>query len=202
MAAKYQFFKNPPSKEQAAGEGAILHPRIVESDVIRFEKLCERIASRSTFSAGEVMGIMALFKEELVNALSDGDQVEVEGIGSFSTVIRCAPIRNPKEIRAESIHFSRVIFKACKEMRKEMSVMRFERAPGYQAQETYTTDQRQGRILWYLQNNPGIQSSTCMRLNGCSRYVAQADLKAMMQSAKIRRLGGPKVAVYVLPDKE
>lgn len=200
MTAKYQFYKNPRLKEQEGEEGAVLHARIVEGRTVRFDKLCDRIAGRSSFNVGEVMGIMNLFKEEMIRSLMEGDKVEVAGIGCFSATAQCPPIQNAKEIRAESIHFSKVVFRAAKELKKELSVMRFERAADYRKADPYTAQERRERILCFLQNKREMRSSECMGLNRCSRYVAQMDLKYLYDNKLVSRLGGPKVAVYVLPD--
>ena len=193
MPAKYLFYKNPHSPHQTEEEEGVLHARIVEGQVLRFEKLCEKIADRSTFNEGEVKGLMTCFKEELILALKEGNPVEIDGIGLFS---------NPKEIRAESIHFSKVVFRACKELKKEMNSMTFERATDYRRKDAYTPEQRQERILRYLSNHREVSSSDCMGVNVCSRYLAQGDLKRLREQGRIVRLGGPKVAVYVLPEKE
>lgn len=202
MSAKYQFFKNPRSTEQASDGKAPLHARIVGGKTVRFEKLCERIATRSTFKTGEVMGIMSLFREELISALLDGDKLELKGVGTFQATAQCPPIDNPKEIRAESIHFSRILFNASKELKRELSIMRFERASDYRKPDVYTEEERQMRILQYLQSHTCIKSSACMGLNQCSRYVAQNDLKGLYDEGCLSRLGGPRVAVYVLPEQK
>ena len=193
MPAKYLFYKNPHSPHQTEEEEGVLHARIVEGQVLRFDKLCEKIADRSTFNEGEVKGLMTCFKEELILALKEGNPVEIDGIGLFSVTAKCPPIRNPQEIRAESIHFSKVVFRACKELKKEMSSMTFERATDYRRKDAYTPEQRQERILRYLSNHREVSSSDCMGVNVWSRYLEQG---------RIVRLGGPKVAVYVLPEKE
>lgn len=202
MPAKYQFFKNPQAPNQKEEEEGILHARVVEGQTLRFDKLCDRIADRSTFKSGEVQGIMTLFKEELIRSLKEGDPVEIDGIGTFSATATCAPVHDPKEIRAESIHFSRIVFRACKELRQEMSLMRFEKASGFRKPDVYTPEQRRSRILRYLEKNPEISSSWCMGLNQCSRYIAQIDLKTLKEEGVLTRIGGPKVAVYVLSDKK
>lgn len=201
MPAKYQFFKNPQSPQQKEEDEGVLHARIVEGQTLRFEKLCELIADRSTFKVGEVQGVMTLFKEELIRSLKEGDPVEIEGVGTFYATATCAPIHDPKEIRAESIHFSRIVFRACKELKREMSLMRFERAADYRKPNVYSPEQRRLRILRYLEKNREISSAWCMGLNQCSRYVAQADLKFLKEEGALVCLGGPRVAVYVLPDK-
>ena len=202
MAAKYQFFKNPPSSLVETGAKPVLHVRIVDRDVLSFKDLCRRIAGRSTFNAGEVEGIMSLFKEEMVGALSDGDRVELEDIGIFEATASCPPVSNAKDIRAESIRFSRVVFRAAKSLRRRMNLMKFERASGFRKQDAFPEEERLARILRYPRRNGEIRSSTCMGLNACSRYQAQADLNRLKAGGNILRLGGPKVAVYVLANKE
>lgn len=202
MSARYLFFRNPHAPSQDEGEEGVLHARVVQGQVLRFDDLCERIAGRSTFTSGEVKGLMTLFQEELVSSLKNGDPVEVDGIGSFYVTAKCPPIHDSNEIRAESIHFSRVVFRACKELKREMSTMRFERASDFRKPNAYTAEQRQQRILRFLVTNREISSSRCMGLNHCSRYLAQGDLKELRKQGQVIRLGGPKVAIYVLPDKE
>lgn len=80
--------------------------------------------------------------------------------------------------------------------------MTFERATDYRRKDAYTPEQRQERILRYLSNHREVSSSDCMGVNVCSRYLAQGDLKRLREQGRIVRLGGPKVAVYVLPEKE
>lgn len=200
MPAKYLFYKNPHAPAQGEDDG-VLHARVVDGEVLRFDQLCEIIASRSTFNRGEVKGIMILFKEELARALKEGDSVELDGVGTFSVTAKCPPVHSPKEIRAESIRFSKVVFRACKELKKEMDTMSFERATDYRKKVPYTAGQRQERILAYLSDQGGLSSSDCMRLNACSRYIAQLDLKALREAGRIIRLGGPRVALYVLAEK-
>lgn len=203
MAAMYQFFENPPSdKTEEKGEEAVLHARLVNCKTVDSKELCERISVRSTFQEGEVAGIMSLFRSELLSALKNGDKVELEGVGTFAATLKCPPVHHPKEIRAESIHFSRVVFTASKELRRDMSLMKVERAADKWKKGEYTPEQRRKRILSYLQNHTGIQSSDCMGLNGCTRYMAQADLKYLSDKGLIDCFGGRKVAVYVLSAKK
>ena len=80
--------------------------------------------------------------------------------------------------------------------------MHFERATDYRKKVAYTPGRRQERILRYLSNHREVTSSDCMGVNVCSRYIAQQDLKLLREEGRIVRLGGPKVAVYVLAEKK
>lgn len=198
MSAKYQFFKTP-RQENKPEEKAALHARIVESSTIRMDDLCKRVSARTTFQQGEVRGIAVTLIEEMINAMKDGNKVEIDGLGVFYPTLSSPPVTDPKKIRAESIHFSRVVFRGCQQLRKSMQSMQVERSvySSHKATDCPGETRRQ-RILDYLQREGQVQSSDCMRINHCSRYMAQHDLKALHESALIVRIGGPKVAMYIL----
>lgn len=198
MSAKYQFFKTP-RQENKQEEKAALHARVVESSTVRMDDLCNRVSMRTTFQQGEVRGIAVTLIEEMINAMKDGDKVEIDGLGMFYPTLTCPPVTDPKEIRAESIHFSRVVFRGCQQLRKSMKSMQVERSVYSSRKATDCPDEtRRQQILDYLQKEGQVQSSDCMRLNHCSRYMAQHDLKALKDEGLILRIGGPKVAMYIL----
>lgn len=198
MTAKYQFFKTP-RQENKPGEQAALHARIVESSTVRMDDLCERVSMRTTFQEGEVRGIAVTLIEEMVNAMKNGDKVEIDGLGTFYPTLSCPPVSDPKEIRAESIHFSRVVFRGCQQLRKSMRTMHVERSAYSSRKATDCPGEtRRQRILDYLEKEGQVQSSDCMRVNHCSRYMAQHDLKALYEEGRILRIGGPKVAMYIM----
>lgn len=201
MSAKYQFFKTPrPGSKE--GEEVTLHARIVNGSVVHLDQLCARVARRSTFQEGEVRGVLSVLIDEMIQAMKDGDKVEIDGFGSFYPTLSCPPIADPKEIRAESIHFSRVAFRGSDRLRQAMKGMPIERSPYSSRKATdCPAELRRQKILALLEQQKEIQSSDCMRVNHCSRYMAQSDLKALFVAGNICRLGGPKVAVYVLADK-
>ena len=199
MTAKYQFFKTP-RMENKPGEQVPLHARIVGSSTVRTEDLCDRVSVRTTFQQGEVRGIVVTLVEEMVRAMKDGDKIEIDGLGVFYPTLSCPPVADPKDIRAESIHFSRVVFRGSQQLRKSMRTMAVERSPYSSRKATDCPGElRRQRILDYLHEEGQVQSSDCMRLNYCSRYMAQLDLKVLRDEGCIIRMGGPKVAMYVLP---
>lgn len=201
MTARYQFFKTPHSLLNGDKEPS-LHARVVESRVVTLDDLCRKITGDSSFTPGDVKGVMTMFAEELSRTLANGDTLEIEGVGSFGVSLHCPPVQNPKEIRAESIQFSRVVFKASQQLKDRLQSMSFVRASNFRPLDAYSKEERTRRIFAYLERESYITSSYCMGLNRCSRYRAQADLKELCEAGKVDRQGGRMAAVYVLPKNQ
>ena len=61
MCAKYAVYKNPPNRE--TGETASLYAKVVSGGKITTDKLADEIAQRSTFSSGDVKGVVKALSE-------------------------------------------------------------------------------------------------------------------------------------------
>lgn len=137
-------------------------------------------------------GILQLFQDMMVDFLMFGYNVELEGIGTFSVSLKSRPVMEKKEIRAESIHFKDVKFRASKELKdrlKTMPVFRDE----YQASDPayLSAKECEQQVFRYLETHPFILLKNYMSICGCSRSKASLDLRRMVDEGKLRweRLG-------------
>ncbi|MCD7978302.1 MAG: HU family DNA-binding protein [Tannerellaceae bacterium] len=126
MAAKYQLFPHTRSTLRE-GREKNLYPRIVRSRKVNLEEMSEHISASSTFTTSDVIGVWQALKREILEELQDGNRVELDGIGDFYVILKCRDITDPKEIRAESIRFSKVAFSPSKEIHRQLRTMRLER---------------------------------------------------------------------------
>lgn len=196
MTAQYGLFRNPPRK--GGKEDNILHARIIPGRTIRIDRITNDISQCTSFSPGDVKGLLQAFADVLVLYLEDGDDVELEGLGHFSVSLQCPKITNPREVRAEDISFKSVNFRCSKRITERLRRMHVERKPGSSKPCKYSSEERKKKIMQYLEKNTNIMSSDCMGLNECSRYMALKDLKELIAENKIVMQGFRKVAVYVL----
>lgn len=196
MTAQYGLFRNPPRKGEK--EEPVLHARIIPGRTIRIDRITTDISQCTSFSPGDVKGLLQAFADVLVLYLEDGDEVELEGLGHFSVSLQCPKITNPRAVRAEDISFKSVNFRCSKKITERLRVMHVERKPGSSKPGTYNSEERKKRILQFLQEHSNIMSSDCMGLNECSRYMALKDIKELIAEKKIVKQGFRKVAVYVL----
>ncbi len=201
MGARYQLFRNPRSVLKENREEK-LYPRIVRSRIVRLDEMSKRIADCTSFTTSDVKGVWEALRNEIVSELTEGNRVDLEGLGSFFVVLQCREIESPKEIRAESILFSKVAFSPAKKLHRNLRGMELVRAEDYPKRAAYTAGERMERIIGYLHLHPTITSAVCMSLNGCSRDMAQRDLKALYETGRLTRYGGKHVAVYSLKQEE
>lgn len=195
---KYAVHETPNPK----GNGKkTYHVRPVSTRAIKTTQFVNDISEMSSFSSADVKGMLDAFSTILQRYLAEGSTIELEGIGLFSISISCPKdMEDPGKIRANNIHFKKVNFKSSSKLNQELQTMRFVKASEDKQQPAYTVEKRQERILNYIQKEGSIQSSTCMSLNHCSRYVALKDLKELLANGKIKKHGNKASLVY-LPAK-
>lgn len=88
MSAEYALFKNPnPNKDD---EKTMLHARIVGGTVVDTEHIIEELKEASSFSPGDIKGLLQSLADYLVLHLKQGDEVDLEGIGHFSVSLSCS----------------------------------------------------------------------------------------------------------------
>lgn len=199
MCAKYAFYKNPPNRE--TGETGSLYAKVVSGGKITTDQLADEIAGRSTFSSGDVKGVVKALSEMLHYHLSEGETVDIDGIGNFSVTLKTPKdITDPKQIRAESIRFNNVVYRTSPELKHKLKTIPLVRAV-LPKRKDLAEEERLANILSKLKNERLVSSTDCMLFNHCSRYQALKDLKKLNEQGKITWLGRGKQKYYVLKDR-
>ena len=196
MCAKYTFYKNPPNRE--TGETGSLYAKVVSGGKITTDQLAEEIAGRSTFTSGDVKGVIRALSEQLHYHLREGETVDIEGGGNFSVTLNTPKgITDPKQIRAESISFNNVVYRTSPDLKHKLKVMPLVRAVLPKRKEI-AEKERLDNILSKLKKERLVSSTDCMLFNHCSRYQALKDLKKLNEQGKLTWLGRGKQKYYVL----
>ena len=84
-----------------------LHARIVPRGVITTEMLSEEIHDASSLTTGDVEATITMLSKAIIRNLKQGKRIHIKGLGYLEMTLQCPPIKDPKEIRAESISSSR-----------------------------------------------------------------------------------------------
>lgn len=185
MSANYKLVRNlSPNKSD---EQQPLHARFVANGVMRTDELIENAVGRSSLSAADIKAALQLFQDLIVNALTYGDDIELEGIGTFSVALKNRPVMDKKEIRAESVHFRDVTFRSSKKLRDRLKAMHLYRVEEEEKPLGFTAEECEARTLEYLQNRQYISGKTYRSLCLCGKTKAAADLKRMMKEGKLIR---------------
>lgn len=201
MSAHYRLVQNPDREK--SGEKQPLHARFVPMGVKRLDDLVRDARGRSTFSSADIKGALQLFQDLISDALVFGYEIELDGIGTFGLSLKCRPVMNKKEIRAESIHFKDVTFRSSRKLRDRLNgipLVRFEE----KEVEGFTPEECEQRVLGYLSEHTYISGKVYRALCRCGKTKASTDLKRMLQEGKLerRRVGTSLLYKLVQTNKE
>lgn len=194
MTAIYKMEKNPPKKGSV--KKAVLHPRIVPWDTLDAEKLAEEAAKRSTFSVPDMKGAIRMLAVLLAEKLEDGYNVYLDGIGYFSVSLQSRPVTDKKELRSESVHFKNVNFRCCAQLKHELNTMKPERYKEPK-RTVFSPEEKERRLLWYLDRHPYITALTYQGLNSCTLYAARKDLKQFVADGVLVEEGTRRTNIYL-----
>ena len=117
MAAAYDFQRKPNPKGD--GELQPLYPRIVNRGTITTKRLVSDISQASSFTPGDIEGLLAAFEDRISYYLSEGHHVQLGDMGYFSAGLVSRPVEDKKEIHAQSIFFGKVHFRVSPGFRKQ-----------------------------------------------------------------------------------
>lgn len=194
MSATYRLVRNPnPNKD---GKIQPLHARFVPAGTVSLDDIIKDAQSRSSFSPADIKGMLQLFHELLSDYLMFGYQVELEGIGTFGVSLECRPVMDPKEIRAESVHFRTVNYRPAQKLLKRLRAMPVSRS---EKKERRPLPQAEGkeRVFDYLNRSGYITVTDYMHLIGCSRPMANRQLREYIRQGLLIRRGRGPCTFYV-----
>ena len=204
MAARYDFREVPSKKEN--GEEPKLYPHIISSGTIRTRTILEEISEASTFTVGDLEGVLCALTEKISKYLVDGYHVELGKIGYFSASLKAThPVKDKKEIRAQSIYFDNINFRASMWFRRHTKGY-VERAGKYGSRSSsqLSEEEKLFRLERYLNENAFITRSDYTRLTVFQRNRAHQDLHRFVYQGIIEPKGRGSLLVFIKksPSKE
>ncbi|MFA6768382.1 MAG: HU family DNA-binding protein [Parabacteroides sp.] len=183
MSAEYKLVRRPNMGKR--DEKQPLFPRFAPIETMRTEYLINR-AQMTTFSSAEVKGMLEILQDAIVKALESGNNIEIEGIGTFSLTLKERPVMDKKEIRSESITFKDVTFRSSSALRKRLQSLQLTRVDcienaGFREEECET------RTMKYLETHDYITGRDYSILCKCGSTKASIDLRKMKDAGKLTR---------------
>lgn len=164
----------------------VIFPRLKLSGQTTIDDIAESISTASTFTPGEIKGLVQSLTEEIAKAMANGYSVKIEGLGIFTPAIglRKGVERDEDEDglhhNAASLCVNAVRFKADKALITETDkYCELERAPEEfkQSSQAHTEEERLKMAKEYLEKNPFITVDEYCSLTGLLRYAASRELK-------------------------
>ena len=128
MSIYYRLDAQTDNMNPAGSKKQGLFPRIIRKQTIGLDELCKRRAEGTTFNAFELEIAAKMLVDGILNELSDGNNVTIDGLGTFSISAETTrEALQTHDIRAESIRLKKIVFKMSKALSKHP--FQFQRLP-------------------------------------------------------------------------
>ena len=200
MAVEYDLYK---VSDIHSKETDLLKARTVSKGTITTHKLASWIQQISGFNHGQSKGLLMCLTDTILDYLEDGYEVQLGELGYFSILVTGRPVKNKKELRAESVRFKRLLFRPSKKTRDRLKNLTVKRVDKPVAKTSSLPQEKRAEILAdYLEKQPCITRAEYMHITSASRHKAINDLKSFIQEGWLRKYGAGRTVVYLLEKKE
>ena len=200
MAADYDFRRKPD--EKGDGELQPLYPRIVSKGTIDSKRLFREISQASSFTEGDLEGIMVSIQEKVSYYLSEGYHVKLGQIGYFSASLKARPVMDKKEIRSASVSFDNVNFRATKWFRGRSSGTVARAKFGFQESSDLPEETRLARLNAFLTRNLFITRKEYTQITGLLKGKAQRELNLLVEKGILKTRGSGNRIAYLKADNQ
>lgn len=186
MNALYDFFVTPQPKDSHKKR---YHARLVVRETMTLEDVAKIIESRSSLRQSDVKGSFIEFADVFKQELSNGKSIHIEGVGSFRIKAESPEVRSPKEMRAESIHCSGIVFTPSKDLLRELKATTFEKVSKTSRSQELSDIEIDGQLAEYFKDNSYITTSRLCSLCGLRKSTALRRLKERVVEGKLSHPG-------------
>lgn len=199
MAAEYDFQRRPNPKGD--GELQPLYPCIVNKGTITTKRLISDISGMSSFTEGDIAGLMASFEERISFYISEGHHVQFGNFGYFSAGLKARPVMDKKDIHSQTIFFGKVHFRVSPRFRKMCAGFVERVRPGYGIRHSAEISgaERYRRLKVYLETHPFITRKDYCGITGLLKNKALNDLNLLVEKGYLTTLGQGCHKVYLKP---
>ncbi len=183
MAAYQMQESNLPNEEGKP----TFYPRMKLWNQVDLEYLANNINYASTFTPGDITGLVRSLTQEIASQMAQGNSVKVDGLGIFTPSLGLRPGKEREAGEAEnrkrnsmSICINNINFRADKQFIEETGrrciLYRSKQKP-LRSSQRFTPEQRLKLAQKFLKENPYMQVADYCRLTGLLRDSAAKELR-------------------------
>ncbi len=194
MPVKYEFYPNPAAEENPGAPR--YHVRTVTEGTVDTPWLARKIQSRCTASSADVKAVLEALQEVVVEELTEGRRVHIDGLGYLSMTLACPSLEPGRAIRAESVRFKSVAFRAEAGLKEKLAAARFERADRKRHSSSFTAAETDELLARYFAAHATLSRQNFQHLFGCLKTTANRRLKALVKEGKLRNIGLRQFPLY------
>lgn len=180
--------------EGMLSKGERLYPRLVMNNVKDLSVIADQIEKRTSFTKGDVLGVLTELVSVVKHALADGDSVRIDGLGMLRPVLGLVEKGQRREwtdaadrtTTARNVRLKSVNFLSDKQMlsavEREMTLTRIDEREKDEPRKTESTlAERVVMARQYLAENGFMRVADYARLTGLSRSSATVELRRLAE---------------------
>lgn len=179
MAAEYDFQRKPNPKGD--GELQPMYPRIVNKGTITTKRLVSDISQATSFTPGDVRGLLAALEDRISYYLSEWHHVQLAIWGISRRDWRRVPSWIRRKSMQQTIFFGKVHFWVSPGFRKQCAgfVERVRAGYGFRHSADISSTERYRRLRVFLETNPFITRKDYSGITGLLKNKALNDLNLL-----------------------
>ncbi|NDW12532.1 DNA-binding protein [Bacteroides sp. 214] len=200
MAIRYDFYEvNEVGENEQESK---MRARTVSRGTITADKLFKWVAQTNGFSRAETKGVMAAIADGVLYYLSEGYSVELGDLGFLSVSLTSRKVKNSREIRAESIKFNKINFRASARMRKQFLHIETEKVTVKRPKSSnLSRAERAQRLKTFLETRPFATCADYCKITATLKGKAIIDINAFIEEGWLKKYGSGNRVVYLLYQK-
>jgi len=189
----------------------VLYPKLLLYGQRDLEYIADKVAYASTFTRGDIRGLVQAIAEEIAYNMAEGYSVKIEGLGIFTPSLGLRKGKEPEcgeegvpRRNAASICLKDINFKADKELvyetARHCTLQRAQYKKCRRSSQMFAPQERLERAKEYLKKNLMMSVADYCRLTGLLKTAAARELKTWAETpdSGIDYKGRGTHKVYVL----
>lgn len=195
MAIKYELYPITGITQENEKEKRF-YPRVVCHNTRSNEDIAEKLHHRSTYTPGELIGMLESIANIMHEMISNGECVHLDGIGFFQATATC---RKPiKEMNARNlkIELKDVTYRPDAKMKRAMAHATFECSGANTHFDVRSEEEWDNLLEEMFAKEEYITAKDLEMKTNTNRTAVCKRLRHWMDNGKIRNVGTKKIAIY------
>lgn len=203
--AKYEMQQTPDLHKTGK---KVLYPKLVVNTQVQTDELIRKMASGSSFTEGDIKGMLRRLADKLAELMAEGNSVKLEEIGTFTASLVLKEGKEQETTDAEGHHNARSIevggvnFRADKQLVMQTNnLCRLERSEKKfrHSSSKYTPEQRLQLAREFLENHPFLTVADYSGMTGLVNTTASLELRkwAKQEGSGIGIAGRAAHRIYI-----
>lgn len=201
MNAEYDLIQKPNPDGDNTPQP--LYPCLVSTGKINTRRLLEEISVSSTYTVGDLEGMLKLLEQHSASYVRKGYTVQLGNIGFLQGTLKATrPVMDKKEIRSMSIYMNGVKFRPSKDFKQQCSAPVSRAVSGLKKSVDIGREKRIARLKQYLDENLFIGRPDYTQLTGLQKNKALAELKEFVNEGILISKGRGNKLVFLMKKEE